>query len=64
VPKAFEFGESFSKPAKLALTGFQSGGRRAASLSKDNFFFINMLGRFKNRRVGSWPVFKSSQCNS
>jgi hypothetical protein len=38
VPKAFEFGESFSKPAKLALAGFQSGGRCALGLSKDNFF--------------------------
>jgi hypothetical protein len=26
VPKAFEFVESFSKPAKLALAGFQTQG--------------------------------------
>jgi hypothetical protein len=59
-PKASEFAESFSKPARLPLTGFQKWWRCAALISKDNFSSETYFPDFKTSEM-LIAGFKSSR---
>jgi hypothetical protein len=59
LPKAFEFAESFSKPAKLTLAGFQKWQALCCQLFKRALFMGNIFSGFKNQRFWFWPIFKN-----
>jgi hypothetical protein len=62
-PEAFEFAETFSKPARLPRQAFKSGVHLAARFSKESCSLATYLLDLK---TGEMPlaVFKSSRCNS
>jgi hypothetical protein len=49
VPKAFEFAESFLKPARLPLSGFQKWWALCCPLFKRELFIDNLFAGFQNR---------------
>jgi hypothetical protein len=64
VPKAFEFAESFSKPASLPLASFQKWWALSCPLYKRELFIGNLFRIKKLARLSLAMVFKSSRCNS
>jgi hypothetical protein len=59
VPKTFEFAESFSKPVRLPMAGFQKWWLLCCPLFKREYIIGNQFAGFQNKEIVSCRFSKA-----